>query len=83
MKKEIHYRKTFAPVASWESIRLLLALTLRNNWHTIQLDYVLAFPQAPVEWTLYMKIPCGITITEPRDWALRVNKNVYGKKQAG
>ena len=56
----VHYDQTYAPVASWESIRLLLAMTLRNKWKTRQLDYVLAFPQAPVERELYMQIPKGI-----------------------
>jgi hypothetical protein len=30
-----------------------------------------------------MKIPRGITIDEPGEWALRVNKNIYGQKQVG
>jgi len=46
-QKKGDYDQTFAPVASWESVRILLALVLRNGWHTIQLDCVLVFPQAP------------------------------------
>jgi len=75
--------QTFAPVASWESVRILLALVLRNSWHTIQLDYVLAFPQAPVDRECYMQIPKGIKINAAGEWALRVHKNIYGQKQAG
>jgi hypothetical protein len=77
------YEQTYAPVASWESIRLLLALVLKNNWYTRQLDYVLAFPQADVEWDCFMKIPRGIIIDEPGEYVLKVNKNIYGQKQAG
>jgi hypothetical protein len=40
------YDLTFAPVASWESVRILLALVLRRSRKTKQLDYVLAFPRA-------------------------------------
>jgi Reverse transcriptase (RNA-dependent DNA polymerase) len=54
------YNLTYALVASWESVRLLLALVLRNQWKTKQLDYVLAFPQAPVERECYMHVPKGI-----------------------
>ena len=54
-----HYDQTYAPVTSWETIRLLLAMVLRNGWKTRQLDYVLAFPQAPVEGEMYMQIPKG------------------------
>jgi hypothetical protein len=56
------YDLTYAPDATWESIRVLLALVLRHNWKTKQLDYVLAFPQAPVERECYMRIPKGIVI---------------------
>ena len=82
-QKKGDYDQTFAPVASWESVRILLALVLRNSWHTIQLDYVLAFPQAPVDRECYMQIPKGIKIDAPGKWALRVHKNIYGQKQAG
>jgi len=82
-QKKGDYDQTFAPVASWESVRILLALVLRNGWHTIQLDYVLAFPQAPVDRECYMQIPKGIKIDAPGEWALRVHKNIYGQKQAG
>jgi hypothetical protein len=57
MKPVIHYKQTYAPVASWASVHLLLALTTVYRWHTTQIDYVLAFLQAPVEKDLYMKIP--------------------------
>ena len=49
MKEGIHYDQTYAPVASWNSIRILLSLVAALGWHTQQIDYVLAFPQAPVE----------------------------------
>ena len=46
---------------------------------------MLAFPQAPVEREIYMKIPKGFDIEggSTKDYFLRVNKNVYGQKQAG
>jgi Reverse transcriptase (RNA-dependent DNA polymerase) len=85
MKHGIHYQETYAPVASWNSIRMLLILATLNNWHTTQIDYVLAFPQAPVEKELYMKIPSGFELTDgsPKDWVLKLHRNVYGQKQAG
>ena len=57
MRKGIDYDDTYAPVATWRAIRLILSLAAAHNWHTRQLDYVLAFPQAPVERELYMEIP--------------------------
>jgi hypothetical protein len=69
----VHYDQTYAPVASWETIRLLLAMVLRNGWKTRQLDYVLAFPQAPAERELYMKIPKGIKVETEEEYVLRVD----------
>ena len=82
-REGLDYDETYAPVAQWESIRLLLALILKNGWSARQLDYVLAFPQAPVERDCYMKIPKGIEIQEKGEWVLKVKKNIYGQKQAG
>ena len=85
MKKGIHYDQTYAPVASWNSIRILLTLAAAKGWHTKQIDYVLAFPQAPVEKEIYMQVPKGFQIgnEDTSKYALRLNRNVYGQKQAG
>jgi len=75
----------YAPVASWNSIRLLLTMTAVHGWTTKQIDYVLAFPQAPVDREIYMRIPKGFTIDGGKgdDYVLKLNRNVYGQKQAG
>ena len=79
------YDETYAPVATWKSIRLLLILVLIHSWHTVQLDYVLAYTQAPVEREMYMKIPRGFEIkgADRDEYLLQVKRNVYGQKQAG
>ena len=85
MKKGVHYDQTYAPVASWNSIRILLAMVAMKGWYTKQIDYVLAFPQAPVEKEIYMRVPKGFEVpnTDPKEYVLRLNRNVYGQKQAG
>ena len=59
-----------------------------QRWCTKQLDYILAFPQAPVERDLYMEIPKGVEIDgvpkeQLKDYVLKIHKNLYGQKQAG
>ena len=86
MRPGVHYDLTYAPVASWTSVRLLMALTALNGWHTKQIDYVLAFPQAPVEKELFMRIPRGFEVEgvdDPKNYVLKLHRNVYGQKQAG
>jgi hypothetical protein len=80
----VNYWDTFAPVASWSSIRLLLVMSLINNWHTKQIDYVQAYTQADVECDMYMKIPKGFEVPDSdEEQVLRIKKNIYGSKQAG
>ena len=86
MKKGIHYNQTYAPVASWTSIWILLTLASSMGWYTKQIDYVLAFPQAPVEKEIYMRIPKSFEMggTNGKDeYVLKLHRNVYGQKQAG
>ena len=49
MPPVVQYKQNYSPVAAWDSIIILLSTVLRNNWMTMQPDYVLAFPQSPVE----------------------------------
>jgi Reverse transcriptase (RNA-dependent DNA polymerase) len=86
MRHGVHYDETYAPVASWNSVRMLLTLTVVHGWHTKQIDYVQAFAQAPVEKTLYMKIPAGVELEKgenTKDYVLKIHRNIYGQKQAG
>ena len=48
MRLGVHYNHTYAPVADWYSIIILLNAVLSNNWKMLQLDYVFALPQALV-----------------------------------
>ena len=60
--KGLDYWETYAPVASWPSIRLIMFIAVLNSWYIKSLDFVLAFPQAPAETDLYMQIPPGFHI---------------------
>ena len=79
------YEQTYSPVVGWGVIRLLLVLILVHKWHSVQLDYVLAFTQAPADRELYMEIPKGLTIegANKGEYVFKLLKNTYGKKDAG
>jgi Reverse transcriptase (RNA-dependent DNA polymerase) len=82
--KGVDFWETYAPVASWSAIRLIMYLAVLRKWETRQLDFVLAFPQAPVEADLYMDIPDGFEVNgNPMEYALKLVNNLYGQKQAG
>ena len=54
--------QTYAPVASRNAIRLVLSMVLVHNWKAIQIDYVQAFPQAPIDRELFMEITKGFDV---------------------
>jgi hypothetical protein len=90
MIKGLHYEETYAPVVQWEIIRFFISLAILSNWHTRLLDFVLAYTQSDIERDLHMKLPAGFTlpdrtITEQdrKDYVLKLEKNLYGQKQAG
>jgi Reverse transcriptase (RNA-dependent DNA polymerase) len=60
--KGVNYWETYAPVATWSSIRLIMSMAARKGWMTRQMDFVQAYPQAPVETDLFMEVPRGFHI---------------------
>jgi hypothetical protein len=48
---------TFAPVARWESIRVLLAIVATYDWELRQVDMKTAFLNGPLEEEIYMNKP--------------------------
>jgi hypothetical protein len=83
--KEENYWETYAPVVTWPTIRLCLTLAILKGWHTRQTDFVQAYPQAPVETDLYMKIPAGYNQPgiSKSTHCLKILMNLYGQKQGG
>ena len=79
----VQYNQTYAPVAAWEYIRILLSTLLCNNWKTMQVDYRLYITQAPVERECYMNTPKGIEVQSDTEWVLKDKDNIYGKYQTG
>jgi hypothetical protein len=84
--KGVDFWATHAPAATWNSIRVLLIMSLMLGWHAKQLDYVQAFPQAPPETQLCTKLPTGIHhdgCVSGTSHMMKVLRNVHGSKQAG
>jgi hypothetical protein len=55
-----NYYKTYAPVVTWFTIRLLIVFGILFDWALCQVDFVMAYPQAPIEMDMYMELPTGI-----------------------
>ena len=86
MREGEDYDKTYAPVASWMSICLLLTFVAAFGWQTQQVDYVAAYTQAPIDRDMYMEFPHGIKVpggVDRKDVVLKLHRNLYRQKQAG
>ena len=86
----VHYNETYVPVVTWAATRFFLIMSILNNWHTRQLDFILDYTQAKVERDIYMEIPESVVIededgsTAPKGkYVLKLVNKLYGQKQAG
>jgi hypothetical protein len=78
-------RSTFVGGGAWFTIRLMIIFGIIFSWSLRQVNFVMAYLQAPVENDIYMELPQGIcTATgNSKDHLLKLLKNIYGQKQAG
>jgi hypothetical protein len=81
----MNYYEAYAPVVTWFAIRLMIVMGIIFCWALCQVDFVMAYPQAPIETEIYMELPQGVqTATgNSKDHVLKLLKNIYGQKQAG
>ena len=64
----MNYFETYAPVVTWFVIRLMIVMGIIFNWALRQVDFVMAYPQAPIETDIYMELPsdCNWQLQGPR-----------------
>jgi hypothetical protein len=78
-EEEVNFWETFAPVASWSTIRVVLILALIHGWDTRQIDFVFSYTQAAVEGELYTSIPKGFEVEYDEEYVLKLKKNLFGQ----
>ena len=64
------------------TVQILLILAAFANLATIQVDYSNAFAQGNLAEEIYLKVPQGCTGKHGDDTVLKLNKSLYGLKQA-
>ena len=81
----VNYFDTYAPVITWFAVCLMLMFGIINGWSMQQVDFIMVYPQAPIEMDMYMDLPPGIhtTLSDSKDYILLLLNNLYGQKQAG
>ncbi len=81
----MNYFDTYAPVVTWFAIRIVMVLALLYGYALRQIDFIQAYPQAPIEQDMYMELPLGFESAHgnSKDHVLQLLSNLYGQKQAG
>ncbi|KAI5312501.1 hypothetical protein L3X38_041674 [Prunus dulcis] len=78
----VDYNETFSPVSTKDSLRVIMALVARFDLHLHQMDVQTAFLNGNLIEKIYMKQPDGFIQKGEEDLVCRLQKSIYGLKQA-
>lgn len=77
------YTETFAPVAKFTTMRIVLAIAAQENFHLQQLDVKMAFLNGEIDEDIYMIQPQGYIKPGQESKVCKLHKGIYGLKQSG
>ena len=78
----IDFDETFCPVVRQESLRLLMALSVRYGLSIHQVDMTIAFLNGTLEDEVYMQQPKGFECPGKEEFVCKLIKSIYGLKQS-
>ena len=79
----VHFQDVYAPTASINTVRFLLAMACAKGWNTTQADVSNAFLQAPIDTTIFLEMPDGTDMKSKHPGCvLKLKKAMYGMPQA-
>jgi len=78
----IDFGETYAPVASLEAVRLLLAYACMNGFRLHQMDVKSAFLNGFIDEEVYMCQPPGFEDQKYPNHVFKLKKALYGLKEA-
>ena len=81
----VNYWETYYPVVNWMSFRSILTQSILRELYTKSVDFVLAYTQADAKTEIFMETPIFFVVegAHPREWVIRLDKNLYGLKDSG
>jgi hypothetical protein len=77
----MQFDATFAPTASFVSMRIILSIAALNNWPVHTFEFVAAYLNSPIEEEVWVAPPEGLRVRPGKGCLLC--KALYGTKQAG
>uniref|UniRef100_A0ACD5YFN0 Uncharacterized protein n=1 Tax=Avena sativa TaxID=4498 RepID=A0ACD5YFN0_AVESA len=81
-RQGVDFEEVFAPVARMETVRLLLALAAHSSWEVHHMDVKSAFLNGDLCEEVYVAQPPGYIIAGKEQQVLKLQKALYGLRQA-
>ncbi|KAK9907798.1 hypothetical protein M0R45_000739 [Rubus argutus] len=78
----IDYTEVFAPVARWDTIRMVIALAVQRGWNIFQLDVKSAFLHGELTEEVFVDQPLGYEKKGEEHKVYKLKKALYGLKKA-
>jgi hypothetical protein len=84
------FHATFAPMASFVNVRLIMSLAVQNGWDLKHADVPQAFLRSNMDTEVFVRLARGISLRDRRDgsdpinngMSLRLLKSIYGLRQS-
>ena len=76
------YNETFSRVIRFESVRMMIALAVKNGLKLHQMDVTTAFLNGELEEEVYMKQPEGFVFKGQERLVCKLKRSIYGLKQS-
>ena len=80
-KEGIDYEETFALVAKYTSIRVVLAIAASKGWKVYQMDVKTTFLNGKITEEVYLEQLQRFETHNPKTFVCRLTKALYGLKQ--
>jgi hypothetical protein len=77
----LDFGETFAPVARFEAIRILLAFAASKGFKLYQMDVKSGFLNGVIKEEVYVRQPLGFESPKYPDRVYKLSKALYGLKQ--
>lgn len=81
-KQGVYFHEVFAPVARWDTIRVILAIAAEKGWNVFQLDVKSAFLHEDLMEEVFVEQPQGFEVSNGSNKVYKLKKALYGLKQA-
>lgn len=81
-EKDRHYFDTYASVGRNESLKVLLATAVQFGLEVHQFNVETAFLYGEIDATVHVAQVLGFKVPGKENWVWRLNKSLYGTKQA-